>query len=354
MATGPRIYVYAYEGVPCVAMIFGTPPTTAALAHRLAEFDELRQRLEAEAGIAGPWLGSLRRQWRASSAESSIEIEGFHVPQDNVMAVASGEEVPDPNDDDRMALSSYARAMDHVGVMSHDPVFKWVDRVILDLHFDACYFQKDKDPGQYRRRGIEVARPGGGPPAYVGPPHETVPELMREVVEWLGHGDLDAHVAVRAAMAHLHLVSVHPFRDGKGRVSRIVQSLVLAREGLRHRNSSQSRNTSGSTPTRITQRCKRSRVGRTSPSATPAPGSHSVCRLISSRLGGDSISSRTPALDGRCSRTWSRSEDGQIVSSSRLSRACSMASIARHICPKPTSLRRRQATTSDGCWMLAS
>jgi Fic family protein len=55
---------------------------------------------------------------------------------------------------------------------------------------------------------------------------------MREVVEWLGHDDLDAHVAVRAAMAHLHLVSVHPFRDGNGRVSRIVQSLVLAREGL--------------------------------------------------------------------------------------------------------------------------
>ena len=55
---------------------------------------------------------------------------------------------------------------------------------------------------------------------------------MGEVVEWLDHGDLDAHVAVRAAMAHLHVVSVHPFRDGNGRISRIVQSLVLARERL--------------------------------------------------------------------------------------------------------------------------
>jgi Fic family protein len=33
-------------------------------------------------------------------------------------------------------------------------------------------------------------------------------------------------------MAHLHLVSIHPFRDGNGRVARVVQSLVLAREGL--------------------------------------------------------------------------------------------------------------------------
>lgn len=148
------------------------------------------------------------------------------------MAVAAGEAVPDPNDENRMALSCYARAMDHVGVMSGDPVFRWVDRVILDLHFDACYFQKDKDPGQYRRTGIEVTSPSGGPPAYVGPPAEDVPKLIEQVVGWLERGDLDAHIVVRAAMAHLHVVSVHPFRDGTGRVARIVQSLVLAREGL--------------------------------------------------------------------------------------------------------------------------
>ena len=28
-----------------------------------------------------------------------------------------------------------------------DPAFRWLDRVILDLHFDACYFQRDKGPG---------------------------------------------------------------------------------------------------------------------------------------------------------------------------------------------------------------
>jgi Fic family protein len=122
--------------------------------------------------------------------------------------------------------------MDHVGVIARDPVFRWLDRVILDLHFDASYFQKEIDPRQYRRGAIEVTSPRGGPPAYVGPPHDDVPKLMGELVEWLEHGDLDAHVAVRAAMAHLHVVSVHPFRDGNGRISRIVQSLVLAREGV--------------------------------------------------------------------------------------------------------------------------
>lgn len=205
---------------------------TKGLDPRLAEFDDMRRQLGDRAGAAGRWLGSLRRQWRAASAESSIEIEGFRVPEDERVAVTAGEAVPDPSDEDRMALSCYGRAMDHVGAMSDDPVFRWVDRVILDLHFDVCYFQKDKAPGRYRRAGIEVTNPRGGAPAYIGPPHTDLPKLMGEVVRWLERGDPEAHVAVRAAMAHLHIVSVHPFLDGNGRISRVVQSLVLAREGL--------------------------------------------------------------------------------------------------------------------------
>ena len=154
------------------------------------------------------------------------------MPSEARLAITSGAEPADPTDEDRTALASYARAMDHVGVMAADEQFEWVERVVLDLHFDACYFQKDKDPGQYREAGIEVTSPEGGPPAYVGPPGEEVRPLMGEVIYSLGTGDLDAHVVVRAAMAHLHVVSVHPFRDGNGRISRIVQSLVLALRGL--------------------------------------------------------------------------------------------------------------------------
>jgi Fic family protein len=213
-------------------MIYATPQPDAALREQLSAFEETREELGAQASAAGPWLGSLRRQWRAASAESSIEIEGYRVPPEETLAITSGAEPPDPTDEDRMALASYARAMDHVGVMAADEGFEWVERVVLDLHFDACYFQKEKDPGRYRERGIEVTSPVGGPPAYVGPAGAEVRPLMREVVQWLDSGDLDAHPIIRAAMCHLHVVSVHPFRDGNGRVSRIVQSLLLARGGL--------------------------------------------------------------------------------------------------------------------------
>jgi hypothetical protein len=37
---------------------------------------------------------------------------------------------------------------------------------------------------------------------------------------------------VRAAMAHLNLMMIHPFRDGNGRMARALQTLVLSREAI--------------------------------------------------------------------------------------------------------------------------
>jgi len=121
--------------------------------------------------------------------------------------------------------------MEHIAVMADDPGFAWSDRVVLDLHFDACRFQRDKRPGRWRDGPVGIVR-GDGRVVYQAPPAEQVPLLMQEVVDWLEHGDRDAHVVIRAAMAHLHVAAVHPFRDGNGRVARIVQSLVLARDGI--------------------------------------------------------------------------------------------------------------------------
>ncbi|MBA3330515.1 MAG: Fic family protein [Actinobacteria bacterium] len=212
-------------------MMFTTPVAGGRLAGRLAELDGLRNELCVRIGGGGPWLGSLRRLVKASSAESSVSIEGYSVPEDKAVAIVSGPRRAEAADENELALADYARAMDHVSVMADDPVFEWSDRVILDLHFDACWFQRAQMPGRWRETPIVVTGAEGGV-AYRAPDADLVVSLMGEVVEWLGTGDREAHVVVRAAMAHLHTVSVHPFRDGNGRISRIVQSLVLAREGL--------------------------------------------------------------------------------------------------------------------------
>jgi hypothetical protein len=212
-------------------MLFATPELTEDVSDKLAELDNLRAQLGQEARRLAPWMGALQRFVKASSVESSVSIEGFHVSRDEAIAIVSGEETPDLDDENRTAVACYARAWDHVGVMAFDPGFRWLDRVILDLHFDACSFQRDKSPGLWRTGPIDVSG-NSGRVIYQAPDAGDVPHLMAEVVDWLEQGDLKTHVVIRAAMAHLHTVSVHPFRDGNGRISRLVQSLVLVREGL--------------------------------------------------------------------------------------------------------------------------
>jgi len=198
---------------------------------QLDEVGELRSALGREIRRSTPWLGTLRRLVKATSVEGSTSIEGFAVPGEDAVAIVGGEQHVDPEDEARMAVASYARAMDHVGVMALDPHFQWLERVILDLHFDACYFHRGRNPGVWRTGPVGVTG-SDGRLIYRGPEASDVPRLMTEVVEWLEHDDRDDHVVVKAAMAHLHIASIHPFRDGNGRIARIVQSLVLAREGL--------------------------------------------------------------------------------------------------------------------------
>ncbi len=211
-------------------MLYRTPQPSTSLQRSLDELDALRDRLGAATAQPSLWMGTLRRSALAGAVESSTAIEGFIVPHADALALVTGQSPAGPTDENRLAVACYARAMDRVGAMADDPGFRWVDRAILDLHFDVCQFQRDKRPGRWRTGPIGVTS-GDGRLVYRGPEGNQVPGLMGEVADWLEGGDLDTHVAVRAAMAHLHVVRVHPFEDGNGRISRIVQSLVLALNG---------------------------------------------------------------------------------------------------------------------------
>lgn len=213
-------------------MIYEIPPIRGSLAEDLAELQRLRSELESQVTRPIRWIGSLRREVRAASIGGSTSIEGFSVSPAEALELSERRAAALDDDENRQAVACYARAMDHVGTMAADPDFRWLDRVILDLHFDACYFQHDKDPGLWREGPIGVTGADGSL-EYRGPEAERVPGLVAEIVTSLQAEDAGIDPAVRAAMAHLNLISVHPFRDGNGRISRIVQSLVLALDGAR-------------------------------------------------------------------------------------------------------------------------
>jgi Fic family protein len=194
----------------------------------LDELEAMRRTLGERVEAAERWTTALRRSVRAAAVRGSTSIEGFSVAPEEAARLVSGEGAQAAGDD-QQAVACYARAMDHVVAMAKDPGFRWLDRVILDLHFDVCWFQQDKRPGRWRSGPIGVTG-ADGTLEFRGPDAHRVPDLMEEVVASLAGADQGTDVVVRAAMAHLNLISVHPFADGNGRVARIVQSLVLARD----------------------------------------------------------------------------------------------------------------------------
>jgi len=61
---------------------------------------------------------------------------------------------------------------------------------------------------------------------YEGPEADQIPGLIEELVAQINTGSQVESSTVLAAMAHLNLAMIHPFRDGNGRMARALQTLV--------------------------------------------------------------------------------------------------------------------------------
>lgn len=209
-------------------MLFATPKATAATTAAIAAVDQLASALH-DHQPPSRWEATLRRSAKGVAASRSVEIEGYHVDASTAASIVDGARPAATHDEEIVA--AYGRAMDHVVAFTDDPQFKWNYRVIADLHHDLAWPHRTKRPGRLRLGAVGVTSPATGAIQYTGPDATDVPALLSEVVTWLRKGDVEQPVIVRAAMAHLHVVSIHPFEDGNGRVSRVLQSLVLALGG---------------------------------------------------------------------------------------------------------------------------
>ena len=89
-----------------------------------------------------------------------------------------------------------------------------------------------KSPGRYRLNSVFVVDEARDRVVYEAPDFRDVPELCEELVDSIAESDDDGPSLVRAAMAHLNLVMIHPFRDGNGRMARCLQTLILARDSI--------------------------------------------------------------------------------------------------------------------------
>jgi Fic family protein len=212
-------------------MIFAIPDPTIEEQIALARIEDLRHELRHYVAEPKRWVGQIRRVLAARAIQGSNSIEGYNVSVEDAVAALEGNEPSTASYEDWQAAQGYRRAMTYVLQLAHNEHFAYSSQVISGLHFMIAESSLNANPGLWRPGPIWVRNDATGAVVYEAPDGEQVASLIDELVAQLS-SDQEVHVLVKAAMAHLNLVMIHPFRDGNGRMARCLQTLVLARDRI--------------------------------------------------------------------------------------------------------------------------
>ena len=211
-------------------MIYHTPQLGSEISI-IEDVENIRARLRHALSTPNRWAGVLRRNTFARAIQGSNSIEGFNVTTEDAVAAIESETPLDTTEDTWHEITGYRDAMTYVLQLATDPHFKYSDALIKSLHFMMLKHDLKKHPGTWRPGSIYIRDERRGITVYEGPPVDAVPDLVATLMDSLNEVST-APTMVRAAMAHFNLVMIHPFSDGNGRMARVLQTLVLAREGI--------------------------------------------------------------------------------------------------------------------------
>jgi Fic family protein len=213
-------------------MLFIAPPLPDSHLRLIDRIAALRRQLRhVTSDNLNRWNGLLARLSYARLIHQSNTMEGVRATFDQAVAAVDGEHPADPDSHDWQALTGHRDAMDYIIQLAKEPSLHYSEGGLLGLHFMMLKHDLSKNPGRYRPGAVQVSDARSGQRVYEAPPREHVQPLMGELIASLNGRSSDS-VLVRAALAHLNLTMIHPFRDGNGRMARALQTLVLAREGI--------------------------------------------------------------------------------------------------------------------------
>ncbi|MDD5650380.1 MAG: Fic family protein [Candidatus Nanoarchaeia archaeon] len=100
------------------------------------------------------------------------------------------------------------------------------ERLILKIHSFILKNIADSFAGKYRRTEVRI-RGTEFKPANA----ELVPLMVSDLIKWYKKNKKIMHPFEIAAIVSAKLVTIHPFIDGNGRVSRLVMNFLLKKEG---------------------------------------------------------------------------------------------------------------------------
>jgi len=220
---------FAYcQGI--TAMLFTTPPLEDAESRVVEQIDVLWHDLRYRLSQPRRWYGPLRRLVAAMNVQASNSIEGHNVSVEDAVALLEGQDALNADPIDAAAVRNYGDAMTFILQLADDPTFDYTTGLLKSFHFSMTKHDLEARPGLFRVGAVWVVSSGDGEVVYEGPDADVVPALVAQLVARLNENEIGGGSPwIPAAMAHLNLTMVHPFKDGNGRMARALQTLVLAR-----------------------------------------------------------------------------------------------------------------------------
>jgi Fic family protein len=204
------------------------PPTldwTPRLIRVLSDADRLIGRLAGEGGrLPNPHL--LIRPFVRREAVLSSKIEGTEATLGELLAAEAGA-VLDRSPEDLREVGNYVVALEHgITRLGKIPISV---RLVRELHEKLMTGVRGQQtaPGQFRKTQNWIGKPGSTiqTASFIPPPPGEVEPCLAAWERFLHESDLPPLVTI--GLGHYQFEAIHPFRDGNGRVGRLLITLFL-------------------------------------------------------------------------------------------------------------------------------
>lgn len=215
------------------------PPPEEAVAledaaSRLRAATEALARVDTLAAeLKDPYL--ISRTLTRREAVSSSSIEGTNSTLDELLTL---EETADGSMSEAAAqVRDYALALDGMVPRVQERRHELFDIALVQelhrkvMHGDSHY--RD-EPGALRRVVVWIGGRDIAYSTYNPAPPDDIAGCLAETMAYMrcdGMQTMSQSLVTRMAIAHAHFEAVHPFRDGNGRVGRLLLPLMMAAEG---------------------------------------------------------------------------------------------------------------------------
>lgn len=175
----------------------------------------------------------LKRQAIVRMAHTSTSIEGNKLAEYQVDRVLSGMSVM-ADDKSIKEVKNYQAAIQQMEGMATEGKQISLEG-ILSLHATLMKsLLPDEKTGHFRPGPIYIVDDLGDGRENVrfeGPPAEKVAHLINELLKWLVSDEgKKTHPLLKAAIFHLYFVTIHPFADGNGRITRLLTAYLLYKD----------------------------------------------------------------------------------------------------------------------------